>query len=336
MSKNTVYMHTFGADPEVFIVGKDMVETQFGNLPKLIPPQSLIQDHGVATEIIKDKVVLTKSDKYQWSEDGAAIEMQMSPATDFVTFRSTVQAGLLGLQQFLKGFGMSVYKNPLAVFDLDEYWNNRDESFRECVIFGCDPDMFPELYVDIGLDEEDNEEVDVSNHKYRYGGGHIHIQAPENDPEVFMRNWPEAAIVFDFTAGLANVVKKRAPRVEKQEMARLDYYGRPGRIRLQEYDPKNGVFGIEYRVLSNYWVGNPSFMNRLLMTLDFAARILEKERGEEFVEEFMDDIPVMYEAILYRNREAAVELLNKVTKWALDNSIISLALVHSLYGGKKS
>jgi hypothetical protein len=330
---NTLYAHTFGADPEVFIVGGKTIETPFGRLPKLIPPQSLIQDHGVEPEIIKDKVVLYKNKNFQWSEDGAAIEMQMSPATDFAAFRSTVQAGLVGLQQFLKGFGMSVYKNPLAVFDLDEYWNNRDESFRECVIFGCDPDMFPELYIEYGLDEE-SEEIDVSEHEYRYGGGHIHIQAPENDPEVFMRSWPEAATVFDFTAGLANVVKKRSTKIEQQEMARLDYYGRPGRIRLQEYDAKNGVFGIEYRVLSNYWVSNPVFMNRLLMTLDFAARILEKERGEEFIEEFMDDIPVMYETILDRNRPAAIELLNRVTKWAFENDIMSLELLSSLHGGK--
>ena len=52
----------FGADPEVFIMknSESLVETEHGQLPKLVPPQSLIQDFGVEPELIDDKVVLTK------------------------------------------------------------------------------------------------------------------------------------------------------------------------------------------------------------------------------------------------------------------------------------
>jgi len=312
----TLLRHTFGADPEAFIYNKNIIDKRLGKIPYIIPPIALVKDFGAKYTRIKGKNVLVRGKDFQWSEDGAAIELQMRPTNDLNSFVTRITDSYMYLNFFLRKFGLhAVTGVPIGYFDTERFWKNRDDSFRSCVIFGCDPDQFPMLYLELGLDKINTKELDVSKHAYRYGGGHIHIQAPKENPTIYFENWHIAAIVFDFIAGLQNIIFKKPERIHKMEQFRLKYYGRPGRIRLQTYNARYNIHGIEYRVLPNTWTGNINQMTRLLRSLDVAATLIETNKGMKFVTEFQNDIPIMYRAIINSNIPTAKRLLNKVALW---------------------
>lgn len=319
----TELLHTFGTDPEAFIFDRNIPDPKLGPIPNIIPPIALVKDFGATYIEIKGKKVLLSGDNFQWSEDGAAIELQMSPTNDPVVFWNRLQDAKLYLNLFLKPFNLkaSTYV-PVGYFDVKTYWKNRDEDFQSCVIFGCDPDRFPNMYMQMGLDKAVSKEINVSKHTYRYGGGHIHIQAPKKTPEIYINNWPTASIVFDFLAGLGNVTAQRSPIMKKLEKFRLKYYGRPGRIRLQMYSQKPKLYGIEYRVLSNYWTRDYGTTYRNLMLLDIAASIIEKEQAQKFIGTFEKDIPQMYRSIVTLNDITASKIFHKCIMWLLKNNLI--------------
>jgi len=316
--------HTFGTDPEAFVY-KEMVETEFGKIPIIIPPAALIADHNFPMEQIEDKKVLHKGDGFQWSEDGAAIEMQIKPHTSISGFYEQVQTGIQSLKIYLKDNGeLRLWINPLGFFDIDKYWKGRGEDFRMCVIFGCDPDQFPEKYVEIGLENPaEVGEIDVSNHSYRYGGAHVHIQAPKSKPTIFFRNWEFCATIFDFFAGMLNTTFQRNQATIIAEKARLLHYGKPGRIRLQTYNPEEKEYGIEYRVMSNSWLEDKDKTRKLLNTLDLAALVVENNLAEKFVNDFDKLIPDMYNTVITLDQKSAKNIFEEVLAWTMLNGLIT-------------
>jgi len=315
--------HIFGTDPEAFIYRNHIQDAVLGRIPYIIPPIALVKDFGAKYTNIKGKKVLIKGPDYQWSEDGAAIELQMKPTNMIETFIKRLNTAQYALLDYVKQFGLNAVTNlPVGYFDLEKYWVNRDEEFRSCVIFGCDPDQFPMLYLDLGLDKINTKEIDVSKHSYRYGGGHIHIQAPKTNPEIYFENWHIASIIFDFIAGLRNVTFRKPPIISAMEAYRLKYYGRPGRIRLQTYNAKANIHGIEYRVLPNSWANTPNYITILLKSLDAAASLVESKSAPKFIKEFETDIPKMYSSIIKSNVKIAEELLNKVATWLHNHEFI--------------
>lgn len=345
--------HNMGCDPEVFIFDSG----KYSVIPDIIPPAALVADYGIEFKEVDGKKVFIKGADYQWSEDGAAIELQMQPANDSNEFCRRVSSSLKGLSNWLGdistkvGLPLSFSKTPLGNFDTDKYWKGRGEEFQDCVRFGCDPDQFPGMYIDMGLDVPSRGEIDVSTHPYRYGGGHLHIQAIETNPKVYFPIWEYAAVVFDFIVGMTNTKEPRSNDVVKQERARLEYYGKPGRIRLQAYNPKKGLFGIEYRVMSNYWLStiNTDFwsygvnaqsigvalIDKLLVAADVAATLCETDGlAEIFVKEHEALIPAVYDSIMTLNKTRATEILGQVLSWLHSNDLIDIGVFSRLLEGR--
>jgi hypothetical protein len=207
------------------------------------------------------------------------------------------------------------------------------------------------MYIDMGLDRPSMGEIDVSKHSYRYGGGHLHIQATETNPKVYFPIWEYAAVVFDFIVGMTNTKEPRSGDVVKQERARLEYYGKPGRIRLQAYNPKKGLFGIEYRVMSNYWLSTIStdvwsyrgvgrvlgtaLIDKLLVAADISATLCETDGlAEIFVKEHEALIPAVYDSIMTLNKTRATEILGQVLSWLHSNDLIDIGVFSRLLEGK--
>jgi hypothetical protein len=314
--------HKFGTDPEAFVY-QEMIETDYGNIPVIIPPAALIEDFGFESEIIDRKKVLFSGDGFQWSEDGAAIEMQISPKKSVNTFNAQVNGGISQLKKFLKEKDMKLWTKPLGYFDLKKYWENRGDDFQLCVMFGCDPDQWPYIYVDKGLENTNQaEEIDASKHTLRYGGAHVHIQAPKSKPLIYFPMWENVAVVFDFFAGMLNTSFTRNNNLIMAEKARLEFYGKPGRIRLQEYNADKKEFGIEYRVMSNHWLGNPLYTNKLLYALDLAITIAESELLSQFIVEHDEIIVDMYNAAVNFDQKSAKDIFCHVMGWSLKNGFI--------------
>jgi len=225
----------FGTDPEMFIVDKS------GNC---VPPAALKEDFGL--DFVDEKTLIL-ADDWKIIEDGAATEINIRPSNNLDTIFERINAAKNAATEFVKdGFGLNTLIRPTVLFNLDKYWKGRGENFRDCVRFGCDPDL--DIY-----SGEYSVEIDSSKINERYGGGHIHMQAPLNEPSLYEDIFYHAARLMDILVGNTGVAIKRPDNSWTcEEKSKLKYYGRPGRIRLQNYP--DGNRGIEYRVPSNYWI----------------------------------------------------------------------------------
>ena len=323
----------FGSDPEFFIY-KDLVKTKFGEIPDIIPPASLIADMGVNFTVSNNnKRVLLDTDAYKWIEDGSALELNFkTPIESSGSLNRLTNSAMSSVRDFLYKLdvNLKLSKNVLGYFDTKKYWEGRSKDFIDCVRFGCDPDVFPKLYEISGFEEETCKIVDASKHEYRYAGGHIHIQNMSKDSDIYLNNLELAPIVLDFLIGTTNIILERDKSIVVQEKARLKYYGRPGRVRLQKYSDK--VNGIEYRPPSNQWIGNPYNINSILESANIACNIIESGFAPKFFETFKDKIYVMWDALTKHDKVIAKDLLSDSLVWLLDNNFTTLKELEGVYG----
>ena len=239
----------FGTDPEVFIVDSDK---------NCIPPAALKEDFGM--EFVDDKIMIDGGD---WTiiEDGAATEINLKPSNESDIIGDRIKRALAELKRVMeKEYDLETIVFPTVSFDTKKYWEERGEEFRDCVRFGCDPDL--DIY-----SGEYSTEISADNVPERYGGGHIHMQAPKDNLGLFDETYYHTTLLMDLIVGNSAVAFKRPDILwNEAEKKRLKYYGRPGKIRLQEYP--DGTKGIEYRTPSNFWIINPSFTEGLLTLMN--------------------------------------------------------------------
>ncbi len=236
----------FGTDPEVFIVDEHL---------SCVPPASLREDHGF--EFI-DEITLVQEDDWKIIEDGAATEINVLPSNDLDTLYDRISRALDGAKKFASDtFGLGIKVSPTVQFDTAKFWEGRGEEFRTCVMFGCDPDL--DIY-----SGEYSPEIAADEVPERFGGGHIHMQAPVDDNELFENTYYYTTRMLDIIVGNTSVAINRDDVMVEEEIKRLQFYGQPGKIRLQNY--ADGVKGIEYRTPSNFWIRDKNSAN-LLLTL---------------------------------------------------------------------
>lgn len=311
----------FGSDPEYFITDKKIVNTEYGDLVNIIPPASLITDLGVKFTMSKNnKRILISNLGYNWIEDGAALELNYKePQNNPSDLNRLNISAKRALKTFLQEIDTSLTftENVVGYFDIKKFWEGRDKSFLECVMFGCDPDIFPQLYMLMGFEENVCKIVDASKHVYRYAGGHIHTQNMSKYPNIYVENSEYASILFDFIVGTRNILFEREENILKQELARLKYYGRPGRIRIQNYS--DTVNGLEYRPPSNQWINNIYNCNAILYAVDIASNIVEKGGVKKFFNSFQDRVDEVWSALTLHDKKLSENLLVDSLTWAVDN-----------------
>lgn len=257
----------FGTDPEVFVID---------DKGQCIPPIALCQDFGL--EYVDEKTILL-GDEWKIIEDGAATEINIAPSDNLDTINDRLYNALQGITSFVEEkFGLKTIVYPAVPFDVKKYWEGRDESFRDCVRFGCDPDL--DIY-----SGEYSKEIAAENIPERFGGGHIHMQAPLNDLAFFEDKYFHVARLMDIIVGNAGVAIKR-PNKDwiRAEKKRLKFYGKPGKIRLQEYP--NGTKGIEYRTPSNFWITNPDIAFSMLTLMN---SVFNLSQNPEDASQFLED-----------------------------------------------
>jgi hypothetical protein len=257
----------FGTDPEVFVVD---------NNGQCIPPAALRDDFGV--EFIDEKTII-EGDDWRIIEDGAATEINIVPSNSIDTINDRISKALAGLKSFVgDNFDLTTIVYPTVPFDVKKYWEERDESFRDCVRFGCDPDL--DIY-----SGEYSKEIAADNVPERFGGGHIHMQAPIDDLAFFEDKYFHVARLMDILVGNTGVAIKRPDkRWVEAEKKRLKFYGKPGKIRLQEYP--DGTKGIEYRTPSNFWITNPATAFSLLTLMN---SVFSLSQNPEDASKFLED-----------------------------------------------
>jgi hypothetical protein len=157
------------------------------------------------------------------------------------------------------------------------------------VQFGCMPSF--NVYGMRGLELDNPRDL-----KHRFAGGHIHFgswnQQPPYEPIVTMMD----RILGVWSVGAAQKI---------DNPIRRQYYGLAGEYRKPKY--KYG-YGVEYRVLSNFWLAHPSLTN---LTMDIARKAVRVGLSPSAAKEWKVTTEETIECINSSNVDLAKEILKR-------------------------
>ena len=226
--------NTIGTDPEFFLKkGNEFVSSQSAKI------------QGTKHE----PVALKNGGTIQ--RDNVAVEFATVPAKDGKDFVDKVKSCLVDTYNMLPE-GHDLIVEPSATFDQVHL---TDPEAQE---FGCDPD-FNAYTVSM------NEKPWCGDSGFRSCGAHIHVGCLGSDGKAM--KGLEFLLTFDgkilaiksmdlFHGTISTVLDNSYAAVKRREL-----YGKAGAHRPTDY-------GVEYRVLSNYWMKSPE----LVMLMDGLTR----------------------------------------------------------------
>lgn len=257
--------------------------------------------------------VFFKEDGIKLIEDGANFEMTIYPSFDPKELFDRVQeCARLTSERILSQF--PTYCQPTLQFLPTTDWDVKRweemlaknpemyELFLMSTQFGCDPDR------DVFNLSAQCTIMNVEKHAERYCGGHVHMSGSpifDEDPDL-------ATKCMCITVGNASVAFSDVPELEHR---RLFLYGRPGRMRVQNYGPNNPFGpayskGIEYRTPSARWAGNWTVAENVLKWAKIGVNdLLESPLGEELVGELVQP---SIQAIMNTDQALARQLLSYI------------------------
>lgn len=204
----------FGCDPELFIKNDKGV---YVSAEGLIP--------GTKTEPFKVPFGAVQV-------DGMAAEFNIDAATDFAEFNRNISKVMATLTAMLPA-GYSLDAVPSVVFDEETFKSSPDKAKE----LGCTPD-FNAWTGDINPPPHD-----PGNPYLRTASGHLHVgwtEGAQMDDIQHIMNCRDLVKQFDWYLGGWSVKVDTDP-------TRRSLYGKAGACRYKSY-------GVEYRVLSNFWV----------------------------------------------------------------------------------
>lgn len=142
----------------------------------------------------------------------------------------------------------------------DSVWKSTPMAMRR---FGCNPTE--------NSHESNFRRVTGLRERFRAAGGHIHISLPAS-----MKNDANKVVaVMDIVAGNTCVLVDRDP----DNAVRRRNYGRAGEYRIKSY-------GIEYRVLSNFWLKSYTLWSMASVLVRNAASIYKEGMADELLSRF--------------------------------------------------
>lgn len=205
---------TFGCDPELFVFNPEGKP-----VPADMIPGTKIKPHKV--------------DRGAVQRDGFAAEFNIEPVTTFADFNSNIEKVMKQLEAFLPQ-GYTLRPDPAVTFDKDVF-DAAPDSMKE---LGCLPDMD-------AWTGDITPAPSLEDQPYlRCSGGHIHIGFPEGPYSLgdsqHVMNCRDLVRQLDWYLGGWSLKFDADP-------TRRKLYGRAGACRIKPY-------GVEYRVLSSFWV----------------------------------------------------------------------------------
>lgn len=172
-------------------------------------------------------------------EDGVAAEFNSLPSSTLKDFIKNHNLVMDDMRDILEPQGVQIDLNMASAF-FDEDLLKSEQALTS----GCDPD-----YNAWDLSNIENPIVDLYNTNLRATGGHLHIEfvgCKDVDSRInFTR-------VLDYQIGVPSIILDR-------DKSRRTLYGKAGAHR-PKFKSKHGFDGIEYRVLSNFWLRNNDYM----------------------------------------------------------------------------
>lgn len=152
---------------------------------------------------------------------------------------------------------------PSAIFDADQL------EHPEAKRFGCSPDY-------CAWELETNNPPVPANEQFRSCGGHIHVGKVEGDGNDFLNEdmgKVEMIRTMDLLHGtISTILDNSLAAIERRTL-----YGKAGCHRPTSY-------GVEYRVLSNYWMKSPHLVMLMDSLTQDALRLVREGMHEELID----------------------------------------------------
>jgi len=171
----------------------------------------------------KKKPLLFDQRGFYMQEDNVMVEFNIPPASGKQEFVDNINFAKDYLTTLLKMKGYEPAYVASAKFTKEEL------STKQAKMFGCAPEY--NVYTEML-----NPRINARDYDHRFSGGHVHIGFDaEND---FERGLLIKAL--DYTLGIPALFLD-------DDTKRREAYGKAGSCRFTDY-------GVEYRVLSNFWI----------------------------------------------------------------------------------
>jgi hypothetical protein len=177
--------------------------------------------------------------------DNVLLELNIEPANNIEEFVLRCSSGLHQVRNKLVEKRISLH----AYAELEES-QLKDKNAKE---YGCVTDM--NAYT---LTENDLPIDLIKNTNYRTAGGHIHIGGSQGDAVINPVLKPLFVFMLDLFVGIPGVLIDNSA----ESFRRRTYFGRAGSFRDKDY-------GLEYRVLSPFWLRNESTMGLFYLLTEF-------------------------------------------------------------------
>ena len=168
--------------------------------------------------------------------DGMALEFNISPAKEEKEFVHNVES-VLGTLREMVPREYTFDFSSVAVFDKDHMAIQPKEALE----LGCDADF--------NAYSEAQTEPPRTPRQMRAAGGHIHVGWTENEDPMESSHFLSCCQIarqLDYFLGVPSVLLDRSSK-------RREMYGKGGSFRPKPY-------GVEYRVLSNFWIKSRASM----------------------------------------------------------------------------
>lgn len=206
-------------------------------------PELAVHERGTGYVSAHGLIPGTKKEPFKVSKgaiqvDGMAAEFNIDPADTFEEFNNNIDTVIGELRRYI-GPDYSLVAVPSATYS-KQVWDGVPEEAKE---LGCDPDY--NAYTG-----EKNEAPDADQ-DFRTFSGHVHIGWTQGeDIEDFSHLETCMMLVQELDArlGFPSTFLDNTPDALK----RRSMYGKAGAFRPKPY-------GVEYRVLSNFWLKHPKY-----------------------------------------------------------------------------
>ena len=192
--------------------------------------------------------------------DGMALEFNIEPAEDEKTFVSNIDSVLTQLHSMVPD-----QHDIAAESSADFGWDYIRRQPMKARDLGCDPDF------DAYRGGVENEKPDV-NLSTRTAAGHVHIGWTEDKDVSDPHHFDDCILItkmLDATLGVPSVI------LDKNGAERRKMYGKAGAFRPKSY-------GVEYRVLSNFWIFSEELQSWVYKNIQLALTKLKARQEIDF------------------------------------------------------
>ncbi len=194
-------------------------------------------------------------------EDNVAVEFNIPPCIDKESFVREIDFVMDHLEEKSMEMGLELAIQPSGEFEIDDLMHP-----RACE-FGCEPDFNAWTgYV--------NESPEPFS-RLRTCGGHIHVGY--DNPEI--EDNLKIIQAMDLFLGVPSIIMD-------EDTLRRSMYGNAGAFR-------NKPFGVEYRVLSNFWISSTELMEwayeNTIKAIEFAQNLNLTDKDSERIQKCINN-----------------------------------------------